>query len=370
MRDIRYYLMHALPSAQRRGVVRQWCRRRCGDAPLRYPLDLEHVRSLLMVLPEDVLESLYQVDNVLSIKEHFSQASVTFLCNSDVAEYYHSIAADASFVEYNTAERYLFSKVLAYHEAALTRERFQLCFLLETAPDLALLDLIGRCGAPVRAGYEHAAEYPFLNHVVRLPAQTGFLAHRYGALARSLGAQPARRSKLAVGRDAAEGVSLLLRDLRLDPSSTLLCIDSCGLERRYGRPWVEQLVVSLRDQTDAVLCVPAQHGTDERALGWLSERGATVVPPLTVPRLAALIARSALVVSGEGPVLRLAALLDRRAAGVLPAATMGIHVPDGGTVTGVAFEELPNADTIARVVAIARAAVPKAGGAEKSGKAT
>ncbi len=354
MKDIRYYLVHALPEQPRRALVRGWCRRHCGTGPLEYPLDLEHVRAMLVVLPEDVLDALYQVDNVLSIKEHFSQASVTFLCSSSVAEYYHSIAADASFVEYNAGERYLFSKVMAYHAATLARERFQVCFLLETRPDLSLLNLVGLSAARVRVGYEHAAEYPFLNHLVRPSESRPFLADRYGAMARSLGAGPARRSTLAVGREASEGVAHLLRDIQLEPSATLVCLDCCGMADACGRDWTAHLLSALREGLPATVCCPTQHGCSEDTTKWLHEQGVAVVPPLTVPRLAALLSRSALVVSGLGPMLRLATLLGRPAVGVMAEQSRDMHLPPGGRVLGVTYEQKPGERTAAAVVARAQ----------------
>lgn len=359
MKDIRYYLLQALPRAPREALVGRWCRRRCGEAALEYPQALRHVRAVLMVLPDDVLDALYQVENVLAIKEHFSEASVTFLCASEVAEYYHSIVADASFIEYTLSERHLFSKVLAHHAAALAREHFQICALLETQPDLALLNLVGLSGARVRVGYEHAAQYPFLNHIVRPREAPCFLAQRYGAMARSLGAPTAHRARLTAGKEASHGVERLLSDINVNQRGALVCIDCYGMAQHYGREWTATLLSALAATLPAAtLCCPARHGSDEATAQWLAARGVAVVPPLSVARLAALLAHCALAVASHAPMLRLAALLERPSIGVIPAHLHDRHIQPGATVRSVSFKAAPDEHTVAATVRSVRELLP------------
>jgi ADP-heptose:LPS heptosyltransferase len=287
---------------------------------------------------------------VLALGEHFSQASVTFFCPGEVAEYFHSITADASFVEYDTAQRYLFSPAFARHGAALAHERFDLCFLLDTAPDLAVLDLVGRTGARVRAGYAEAADFPFLNHIVKVSGVSTFLAERYSAMARSLGAAAGQRPTLEVSKDVREGLVHLLRDLRIDPAAPLATVDACGIARDLGAQWTSGLIERLRAAVHVTLCCPAAHGASDETVRWLAGCGVTVVPPLTVPRLAALVSRSQLVVTANSPLLQLTTLLGRPGVAVLPAHD-AVYVRSGSSVRTVCFDGAPGEATAAAVVA-------------------
>jgi len=142
----------------------------------------------------------------------------------------------------------------------------------------------------------------------------------------------------------------LLRDLRIDPDAPLAVVDACGIARALGRPWTAGLLERLRAAVPLTFCSPLAHGEPDDTGRWLAGCGVTVVPPLTVPRLAALLSRSQLVVTGNSPALQLSALLARPGVAVLASAQIG-YLRSGGSVRAVCYDGAPGETTVAATVA-------------------
>jgi ADP-heptose:LPS heptosyltransferase len=316
-RPLRYYLSRLLPPRQRYELVRRRCARRYESSLLTFPLEFERVRSVLLVMPEDLLQALYQVETVMALMARFASAHLTFLCRHDVGEYFRAIATGASFVEFRPEERYLYSPVLARYGESLEHEHFDVCVLLERTADLALLHIVGKTGAPARVGYAGCGGYPFVNHEVRPSPQHRSLVERNLALARAIGAPLPAGTRLTVPADAAAGVAQLLRELQVPPTAHLGLVDACHFVATQGPAWTAELLGQLRQQLPQLQwCCPALSATADAALTALRQQGAVVVPPLPVVRSAALVERCEVTLSGAAPLYRLACLQLRPCAGL------------------------------------------------------
>lgn len=326
---------------------------------------------MLFILPEDTLDALYQVENVVALREHFSQASVSFLCRAEVAEYFRSIAPEASFVDYQLEDRYLHSPVFAAFGISFAHEHFDLCFLLERKPHMALLDIVGKTGARVRIGYDGSCEYPFINYVVRPSAGESQVQYNC-AMARSMGLKIGKRPRLVVAREAVQGVNRLLRDIGVDAARPFLAIDSGGLIERYGTEWTALLVSALLEGPTAAVCAmgsaPEADGEQVRPI---ASAGAKIVPSLPVPRCAALLSRAECVVAPHTVLLRMATLLGKPSVAVLPDTDVRRYAPKH-PCTAVPCAENPDREMIGRIVSEVRrmcpapAPEPKADAAESA----
>ncbi|MBD3239325.1 MAG: hypothetical protein GF331_01975 [Chitinivibrionales bacterium] len=357
MRSVGFYLSQALPPRQRYRLLRHSCAHRYRSSVLNVPPDLRQVRSMLFILPEDTLEALYQVENVVALREHFSQASVSFLCRAEVSDYFRSIAPEASFIDYQLEDRYLHSPVFAAFGISFAHEHFDLCFLLEKHPDMALLDIVGKTGARVRIGYDGACEYPFINYVVR-PSTSKSLVQRNCAMARSMGLKTGKRPRLLVAREAIQGVSRLLRDIGVDAAKPFLVIDGGEFVARFGSEWTASLVSALRAGAPATVCATGGSEGGEDSCREIAAAGAKMVPPLTVPRTAALLSKAVCVVAPHTILLRMATLLGKPSVAVLPDGEAGGGAPKE-LCTAVSYTNSPDAETVSRIVSEARRACPK-----------
>ncbi len=357
MKRVGYYLTKALPQSKREWLVRLACARRYRSAALQYPLETEQIRSLLFILPESPLEALYQIENVAALRERFPSASATFLCVTDVAEYFRSVLPEGSYIAYDLSDRYLYSPVFTAFGISIAHERPDICFLLERHPDLSLLKLVGQTGATVRAGYAGAGDYPFLNHVVKPSPEHRYRADINGALARSLGARPARAPRLVVARDAGQGVRKLLRDLSVPEQAPLVVVDAAALVRLHGREWTGLLLDALRASSSITFCYLSAPNDNDELGRWLVDRGLVVIPPLSVPRRAALVARASLVIAGASVLLRLALLLGRDIAAVVHEGEAETLIPKGVRAHVASFSGAPDDSTVAAVVAALQASL-------------
>lgn len=354
MKSVGYYLSRVLPPNGRRRLLERSATRRVRDTRISLPSDMAHVRSVLMILPEDTLEALYQVENIVALHEHYEQASLTFLCLHSVADYLRSIVPDANFVEYPPEEDPLHFQTLTTLKAYFSEERFDMCFLLERSPSLALMDIVGRCGARVRIAYAGTADYPFVNHQVR-PSACDYAAEFNSGMARTIGAHMKHPPRLIVAKEASQGVAHLLRDMGLSDQAKLLVADASSLAARFGAEWTAMLVFELAKETGMVVAVPSERSTDEALFRRLAGDGAKAVPPLTVPRTAALLSRAECLVTVPSPLLRLANLLDRPVVSVQNASDQARYVKPGKRTSAVTCEGSADLHTAAEVVSSVRA---------------
>ncbi len=312
---------------------------------------------MLFILPENTLEALYQVENVVALREHFSQASVSFLCRAEVSDYFRSIAPEASFVDYHLDDRYLHSPVFAAFGISFAHEHFDLCFLLEKHPHMALLDLVGKTGARVRVGYDGAGEYPFVNYVVR-PSTCESLVEHNCAMARSMGLRIGSRRRLVVAREAVQGVDRLLRDIGANASEPFIALDIGGFIAACGAEWTVSLVSALRHASHAAICAVETAGeTDNDYARRIASAGAKVVPSLPVPRSAALLSKAVCVAAPRSVLLRMATLLGKPSVAVLPDTQRRRYAPKG-LCTAVSYTDGPDEDTIGRIVTEVRRMCP------------
>jgi ADP-heptose:LPS heptosyltransferase len=354
VKPLRYYLSRLLPRRQRYELVRRRCARRYESTLLTFPLEFERVRSALLVLPEELLEALHQVENVMALMARFGSAHLTFLCRREVSDIYHAIAPGAAFVEYRAEERYLYSPVLARYGESLEHEHFDVCILLERNPDLALLHIVGKTGAPARIGYVDAGGYPFLNHEVRPDASTRYLADSDAALARAIGAEVPASAQLVLPREARESVALLLRDLHAPQSGRLAVVDALGCQRAFGSTWTEGLLAALGALPGVTWCCPGAADTTGSATTELHERGVLLTPPLSVTRTAALLERSVLAVSGNAPLFCLASLQKRPAVGLFEQAELPLYFKPARQRASVVYSRAPDGQSIASMAAAAQ----------------
>jgi ADP-heptose:LPS heptosyltransferase len=353
-KPLRYYLSRLLPRRQRYELVRRRCARRYESTLLTFPLEFERVRSVLLVLPESLLEALHQVENVMALIARFGSAHLTFLCRREVSDIYHAIAPRAAFVEYRADERYLYSPVLARYGESLEHEHFDVCILLERNPDLALLHIVGKTGAPARIGYVDAGGYPFLNHEVRPDASTRYLADSDTALARAIGAQVPGSTQLALPREAREDVTQLLRDLHVPESGRLAVVDALACQRAFGSTWTDGLLAALSALAGVTWCCPGAAAATEAANSGLRERGVLLTPPLSVTRTAALLERSVLAVSGNTPLFFLASLQQRPAVGLFEQAELPLYFRPARQRASVVYSHAPDSQSIASMAAAAQ----------------
>ncbi|MBN2188653.1 MAG: hypothetical protein JW699_04305, partial [Chitinispirillaceae bacterium] len=129
--------------------------------PLSFPIDEAAVKRVLMILPPEPLAVLHQLKNIIALKAFFRNAETTLLVEASCMEL-AGMVEGISLIEYRREEKRLFSASFGVFNRTLAGAA-DVCCVLTDREDLPLFYLAGRTAAPVRAGYEGAGRFPFIN---------------------------------------------------------------------------------------------------------------------------------------------------------------------------------------------------------------
>ena len=315
--------------------------RKQKSAPLSFPIDTSAIKEILLILPEQHLTVLHQLRNVISLMTQFKHAGITLLCERTVSAYIKMIPG-LSIIEYDAQEHYTpeFSTI-----AQQFRNKIDICFLLDENPALPILYLAGSTGAAVRVGYDGAGEYPFINLHVRPSPRRKFISDRYCAMAALFGARNSDL-KWRVAQKTIEEVDHLIKELKMSPDAPLIGFDALHFIRAFGIPWTETFLGRVQSLPLGTLYFIVDHNPHEEELVWLCKQNVPSFAELSASRLAALVSKSRLIISGNTPMFALAELLHRPAAGFFPAEEIGLNTPENGRQVGFPYSGIPESPVI------------------------
>lgn len=312
---------------------------------LSFPLDIPSVKEILIVLPEEHLQVLHQLRNIISLMTLFKHAGITLLCERGVAPYIKMVPG-LNIVEYDAQDHFSseFSQM-----AQQFRGSVDICFLLDTAPDLPVLYLVGSTAADVRVGYCDAGDYPFLNLHVRPSGKRTYLADWYSCMAETFGARSGE-IRWRVAQKTVEEVEHLIRELKMKPDASLIGFDAVHFIRSFGIEWTEKLLAELNKLKLGTIYFHVAHETREEELIWLCKQNVPSFPDLSTSRLAALVSKSKIIISGNTPMYALAGLLYTPAVGFFPENEIRRYCPQNALLKGIAYSGQPDNEMISAML--------------------
>ena len=319
--------------------------------PFSFPIDVASIKRILIILPSEPLQVLYQLRNVLELAAYFREATLTLLAEESCTPFAGMIAG-AKVVEYAGESKRLFSAAFNEFNRAFAGA-VDLCCLLTRTEDLTLLYLAGRTAAPVRVGYVGAGGSPFINLHIGPSADRHYLPEWNCAMAEILGARKMKPHRPSLAKQTLEEIDQLLRERRLDPASSLIGIDAPFFWRSFGAKWTAGLLEALTPllagrATYLYALDPSSPQEQEK----FAKFGFPLISGLSVPQTAALAARSQLVITGNTLLFGLATLVGVPALGVFSLVEQEAYCPlPPALQVGIAFEKSPTAETIDALVA-------------------
>lgn len=342
---IRKTFFSLLGNDRSRSFLQFVLQRKQRSSPLSFPIDTVAVKEILLILPEDHLAVLHQLRNIIALMTQFKHAGISLLCERHVSAYIKMIPG-LSIIEYDADEHYsaAFSAI-----AQQFRGKTDICFLLDEEPALPILYLAGSTGAVTRVGYAGAGTYPFINLQVRPAAQWRYLSDRYLSMATLFGA---KRSELKwrVAQKTIEEVDHLIKELKIAPESPMTGFDALFFIRSFGITWTEAFLYRVRSIPVGTLYFIVEHEPQEQELVWLCKQNIPTFAELSASRMAALVSKSRLVISGNTPMYALAGLLHRPAVGFFKKEEMDQYCPQTNQQRGFAYNAPPDDSLIDQVL--------------------
>jgi ADP-heptose:LPS heptosyltransferase len=348
---VKYFAFQLMPLRWRFSVL-AWILRTWYKPPtLAFPWSKQAISKALVILPEDPVEAFHQIPTYLQLTAHFRNTSFFLCCTGKVATFFRHIQPNATFFEYDTWQRFLFSGLFEEWGKAFLKEEFDLCLILEHTPDISLLYLAGKTAAAVRAGYSEAGgEFPFLNIHVNPSPERRNRTEQNKIMARALGASESIKVNWSITKETEEELSHTLRERKISFGARLVGIDAGLFLRSFGTDWTEMLCTRLRENSSVSYYFFIEDEPDEGVSPSLTSFGFPVFSNLSPPRCIALIARSAGIISGKSVFFELANMLGRPVVGVFDENQCALYCQESALTKAVTYSGEPDRSAVERIV--------------------
>lgn len=307
---------------------------RYRTSKVRFPVNIYETKEILIILPEQHLDVLHQLKNVISLIKLFKHATVSIVCEHSTSSYIKMIPG-LNIIEYDRQEQVSFSASLVKEIRELNH--IDICFLLIKNPDLPLLYLAGASGADIRAGYSESGGFPFLNLQIRPDTNKKYLTDWNCSIAKLFGASP-EDVRWSVARKTIDEINHLLKELKIEKNVHLIGIDVAFLLNQFGNSWTEILIQNLKKFNPGQLYFYIDEKFPSSQLQWVQKQNIPFLGNLSASRTAALISRSRLVITGNTMIYALASLLKKPAVGFFKDDEIEMYCPQTANLMGIPYK--------------------------------
>ncbi|HEX2959971.1 MAG TPA: hypothetical protein VHO70_24255 [Chitinispirillaceae bacterium] len=333
---VRGALFRLLGKNHSKSILSLVLKRRQHESVVNFPINISHVKNIVIILPEDRLQSLYQLKNVISLVSTFKHAAITLLCEQAIASVVNMIPG-LSIIEYDIEDRIGFGSSFL-NLSRQFRGSADICFLLDHQPELAVLYFAGSTRAPIRIGYHDSGDYPFLNLHVRPSAFKKYLPDWNCSIAQMFTSER-ENLQWCVAKKTIEEVEHLMKESGIKKDNRLAGIDVASLVNAFGETGASKFISTACSlKTFKWYLYLSEEIT---AASWIQQFNLPVLSDFSVSRAAALVTLSELTITGNSMLYALATLLDRSAIGFFKESEIERYCPQSRTLKGVVIK--PNA---------------------------
>ena len=328
-------------------LIAHLLRKKIDRSPAAFPADLARSSDILFILPNDRVEMVFLLESLFAILGRYRNSNVTFLCPAAHAPYV-SGRKRVQVIKYNPAELQLYSAEFNRLVGELANRAFDICVLFEKEQALTHLYFAGLSRAHLRIGWSNGNGYPFLN--VRLvPADRKDVTvwERNLEIAKVLDANADTTVRWGVQKTTADEVMQLLGEYKLKKDLPLVCIDLASLERTCGGAWCGELLNALKGSGIRQFYI---FGGPEEEQNSFNDAPFPVLPSMSIPRTAALIASTDVVVTGVGAMLGLAQISMSRIVPALTNEDAAAYCKKSANIMPVTFTGEPDNKAVKAVV--------------------
>lgn len=326
-------------------------KRKVKSISVTFPIKIDSVKEILIILPENPLQVLYQLRNVITLTQIFKHSEISLLCERNSSSYVKMIPG-LSIIEYDFEDCQNFSQEFIALSKDF-RHRIDICFLLEKNPPPALLYFTALTGAPVRLGYFGAGNYPFLNLRFRPDLNKKYLPEINNTLTSLFGFSQSRRVKWSVAHKTIEEIDQLIKESRINRGEKIFGLDPLWFYRKFGASWTEKLINSIRSINGVILYLYTDEEPQEYELAWLSEQKLPVFSNLSAQRTAALLSKSELIITGNTILYALAGLLEKPAIGLFEDQEFDTYCPQSHVLRGISYSKTPDQALVDQIASVA-----------------
>jgi len=346
---VKRFLLRLIWPKMSQWVILQLLRKKIDGSPAALPADLSRSTEILFILPADRLDMIFQMENLFAIIGRYKNSNLTFVCPTAHVPFVNTLK-NVRLIKFNPAEFSIYGAEFNKLVAELSVKSFDICVMLERRHTLAHLYLAGLSRAHLRVGWDTGNSYPFLN--IRLVAtdREGVSEwERNLDAAKILEADVESRPRWGVQKSAADEVAQLLSENKLKKEPALICVDLATLESACGKDWCAELMKTLKNTYGLGRFYVSGGMEEDNAPP--KEAPFPILPPLSIPKTAALISYTDVIIAGFGPMFGLSQISSKSK--MVPILSKDHHAKyckKNERIMPVVFSEKPGQDDIKAVV--------------------
>jgi hypothetical protein len=314
LKSVLYYLTRLLNKKTLHALVKFTVKKKYGASAIHIPDDLSSSKNILFILPEEPIETLHQLINIISIITYFNsinKSNIIFLCEKNITPYITHIKDVKRIIEYDRKELYLFSNTIKHIQKQLLKEFIDLCLLLEREPYISILSIIGNIQAKIRATYEDVGEFPFFNFRIKISKKHQYRTDQNCIMAEILGAKRQSSLHWSVSNDMLTEIDLKFKELLIPERTWLGGIDILFFHDNFGIQFTDRLIEKIVSQFSENWLLYTEYIPDNYFSIWLKEKQMPVIAGFTPSRQAALLKKTDLFITGNTSLFELANLLQK-----------------------------------------------------------
>ncbi len=312
-----------------------------------FPVNNKSIKEVIIILPCEELEVIYQLHNVIALSILFKNSSINVFCEQSVSTFIKMIPG-LNVIEFDNKERLSISSSFRSKIKEI-RGQTDLCILLNRSPDPAFLYLAEASGAPVRAGYQGAGRYPFINiHVI--PDKTNsYLREQNFMMAKLFGAKPVE-IRWSIAKKTVDELQQLFNEFKFTTVDKLIGIDALFLIRKFGLIWTSSLLEGIKGLKKGTVYLYVQSDPTKSELDWLSQQTHPVINSLPASRTAALVSRSKVIITGNTILYALAGTVNSSAVGFFSTEEIKTYCPQSSTLKGITFQDCDSTEQAVKLI--------------------
>jgi ADP-heptose:LPS heptosyltransferase len=346
----RRFILRLLGPSLSKTFIRRILGKRIDKSHAAFPTDLSRCSDILFILPADKVEMVFQLESLFAVLGKYRDSSITFVCPAAHSSFVNAIK-NVRVIKFDPKRFLLYSAEFNRLVKELTVKAFDICIMLEKRYTLAHLYLIGASRAHLRIGWESADmgdSFPFLNiRLVSTQRENVTLWERNREVAKILNAKTDAGVRWGVQKSTAEEVAKVLSEHKLKKEPALICVDLANLENNCGKQWCADLLKGLKESKAGHFYIFG--GTEEDNKNF-KDVPFPVIPPMSIPRTAALIAATDLVITGAGALLGLAQISSSKIIPVVTKEEAGFYCRQSSRILPALFSDKPDGGTVKDVL--------------------
>lgn len=344
------FLFDLLGMKVKKSYIQHQAKKRFGSKEITFNGDIKNVKSILFVIPDNLLGALYQVENLLSIMSKYEKSDFFLLTGKNCTPWFKQFHGIKNLFEYDGSETCFFKSSVKELKNELRSEHFDICFILDKDHPIILDFLLTQIDADYRVTYDGNSEFPYSNVRIKGKDDTHAVDKNL-AISRALKIPLHDKLHWSVSSERVEEIGHILKEHGIKSSDKAACIDIDYFVNFCGKKWTEELVRRLKSELSQYFWYAHVDNADNsKYADWLRSLELPCFYGISPTRIAALLHKSELLVSGKSYLFELAFLLKKKAFGIFAEGDFKTHCRNKDKSKGISISDKADDDTISELI--------------------